>query len=72
MLVLTRRIGETIRIGDDVEVRVTEIQGSRVRLAVNAPRDIRIVRGELADASVCPTASVSEPKECRAASQCVS
>lgn len=47
MLVLTRRPGQTIRIGDGIEVRVVRIEGDRVVLGVAAPREVTIVRGEL-------------------------
>jgi carbon storage regulator len=47
MLVLTRRAGESIRIGDDIEVVVRRVAGNRVTVAVAAPRDVRILRGEL-------------------------
>jgi carbon storage regulator len=49
-LVLTRRVGQRIRIGDDVEVSVARIDGDRVALRFIAPREITIVRGELIDA----------------------
>lgn len=47
MLVLTRKIGETIRIGRNVSVRVLEIKGPRVRLGIEAPGSTRILRQEL-------------------------
>jgi len=47
MLVLTRKIGEQIRIGDTVTVRVLEVRGSQVRLGVDAPADVRIYREEI-------------------------
>ena len=47
MLVLTRKIGEQIRIGDNVTVRVLEVRGSQVRLGVDAPADVRIFREEI-------------------------
>ena len=47
MLVLSRRESETIRIGQDVEVKVVRLDGNRVHLAIAAPREIPIVRGEL-------------------------
>ena len=47
MLVLTRKEGESIRIGDDIEIVVRRLSGNRVALAVEAPRDVRILRGEL-------------------------
>jgi len=47
MLVLTRKIGERIRIGDTVTVRVLEVRGTQVRLGVEAPADVRIYREEI-------------------------
>ncbi len=49
MLVLTRRLNETIRIGDDVEVTVGRIDGDTVRLVIRAPRHVAVYRGELYD-----------------------
>jgi carbon storage regulator len=47
MLILTRKSGELIRIGDAVTVRVLEIRGNQVRLGVEAPGDVRIYREEV-------------------------
>jgi carbon storage regulator len=47
MLVLTRRIGESIRIGDDIVIRVIELQRGQVRLAIEAPRQIPVHREEV-------------------------
>lgn len=47
MLLLTRRIGESVVIGDGVEVRVMSVQGSQVRLGIAAPREVTILRSEL-------------------------
>ena len=47
MLVLSRRIGETINIGDDIEIMVTRIERDSVRIQIGAPREIPIFRGEL-------------------------
>lgn len=47
MLVLTRKIGETIRIGEDVTVQVLEVRGGQVRLGLAAPASVRIFREEL-------------------------
>ena len=49
MLVLTRRLYETLMIGDNVTVTVLDIKGGRVRLGVNAPRDIAVNREELCE-----------------------
>ena len=47
MLVLTRKIGETIRVGDHVRVQVLAIRGGQVRLGLTAPADGRIFREEI-------------------------
>lgn len=49
MLVLTRKAGEAILIGDSVRVKVLEIAGGRVRIGIEAPADVRIHREEVAD-----------------------
>jgi len=46
MLILTRRLTETLMIGDSVTLTVLDIKGSRVRIGVNAPRDIVVKREE--------------------------
>ncbi len=47
MLTLTRKIGESVRIGDDVQVVVKEVKGKQVRLGIIAPREIYVCREEL-------------------------
>lgn len=47
MLVLQRKAGESILIGDNVKVTVLAVEGGRVRLAVDAPKEIQILRSEL-------------------------
>jgi carbon storage regulator len=47
MLILTRKVGEMIRIGDAVTIRVLEVRGSQVRLGMEAPADVRIFREEV-------------------------
>jgi len=51
MLVLSRRVGERIMIGDKVVLIVTAIKGTQVKLSFAAPQDVRIFRGELLDAA---------------------
>ena len=47
MLVLSRKINETIKIGDDIEIRILEVNGDTVRIGIEAPKSIDILRGEL-------------------------
>lgn len=47
MLVLSRKVEETIFLGEDIEIVVIEVKGGRVRLGVRAPQSVRICRGEL-------------------------
>lgn len=48
MLVLSRKIGQTIKINDDITLVINSIAGNTVRIGVEAPRTVRILRGELA------------------------
>ena len=50
MLVLSRRIGETIRIGSEIELVVLDVNRGRVKLGFAGPRDVQVRRGELIDA----------------------
>lgn len=47
MLVLTRKTHQQIMIGDDIVINVVEVQGDNVRIAIEAPRDVKIYRGEI-------------------------
>lgn len=47
MLILTRRIGETLMIGDEVTIKVLGVKGNQVRLGVNAPKDVAVHREEI-------------------------
>jgi len=47
MLILTRRIGESIMIGDDITVTVLNIDGGHIRLGVDAPKDVAVDREEI-------------------------
>ena len=47
MLILTRRVGETLMIGDEVTVTVLGVRGNQVRIGVNAPKDVTVHREEI-------------------------
>ena len=49
MLILTRRNGESLKIGDDVTITVLGVKGNQVRLAIDAPREISVHREEVYD-----------------------
>lgn len=47
MLILTRRVGETLMIGDNISVTVLGVKGNQVRLGINAPKDVAVHREEI-------------------------
>ncbi|WP_438316050.1 carbon storage regulator CsrA [Sporosarcina sp. FA9] len=47
MLVLSRKPGETIQISDNIEIRILEVKGDTVRIGIEAPKSVDILRGEL-------------------------
>lgn len=49
MLILTRRVGETVVIGDEIQVTVLGVKGNQVRLGVTAPKDVAVHRSEIYD-----------------------
>ena len=71
MLVLTRKIGEQIRIGDAITVRVLEVRGSQVRLGVEAPAEVRIYREEIyhPERDATPPAAAAEPEKLNGAAE---
>lgn len=52
MLVLTRKPGEKIFIGDDVYITIVDVKGDSVRIAVEAPREVKVYRGEIYEAII--------------------
>src|SRR5215207_1862536 len=64
MLVLTRRLGEAIVISDDIIVKVVEIDGQKVRLAIEAPRSVRIDREEVRQRMLAAEKAEETPFAC--------
>ena len=60
MLVLTRRFGEEIIIGDDIRVVVVRVQGDRVRIGIDAPRNVSVVRSELIEGASDASSSAAQ------------
>lgn len=64
MLVITRKAGQAFLLGNDIEIKILEIQGENIKLGINAPRQISILRKELKDearkANVEALASISD------------
>lgn len=49
MLILTRKVGETLMIGDEIEVTILSLKGNQVRIGVNAPKEVPVHREEIYD-----------------------
>ena len=47
MLILTRRVGEALMVGDDTKIVVLGVKGSQIRLGINAPKDVKVHRKEI-------------------------
>ena len=60
MLILTRRIGETLMIGDDITVSILGVKGNQIRIGINAPNDVPVHREE-----VCERILNQEPAKAR-------
>lgn len=64
MLVLSRKVGEKLIIGDNIVLTVNRISGNRVAIGIEAPRDVRIVRGELQRTQVAAPGGVTPNTAC--------
>ena len=67
MLVLTRKPGQSIMIGDGVEVQVLSVAGEKVRLGITAPRDVSIFRNEVYDRIESEQSAAVDDRESNAA-----
>jgi carbon storage regulator len=52
MLILTRRVGESLIIGEDIEVTVCGVNGNQIRIGINAPKDIAVDRAEIRERKI--------------------
>lgn len=62
MLVLSRKVGESIQIDGDIKVTVSQVRGGRVRLSISAPSDIRVVREEILQKYGMPSVEAFQPE----------
>lgn len=67
MLVLSRKPGEALRVGDDVEITIVEVKGDMVRIGIEAPRDVQVWRKELWEAIVAENKRAAEEAAAAAA-----
>lgn len=63
MLVLTRKPAEMIKIGDNIVVKVIKTARGAVKIGIEAPDDVRVIRGELLDSTVTPEPAVARLAE---------
>jgi carbon storage regulator len=61
MLILTRKLGETINIGENVEVKVLRVRGSQVQLGISAPPEIKVMRQEIVGKEFSPSCGPTLP-----------
>ncbi|MBP0962533.1 MAG: carbon storage regulator CsrA, partial [Oscillospiraceae bacterium] len=46
MLILSRKVGETVYLNEDIEIKIVEVSGDKVRLGIEAPKDVKVLRSE--------------------------
>jgi len=63
MLVLSRRVGESVVVGDDVTITVLEVRGDVVRIGIDAPRSVSVHRAELLEELAASNQSSAAPSE---------
>ncbi len=59
MLILNRREGESIKIGDDIEIEIVSVNGNSVKIGINAPQEVSILRKELYDSIISENINAS-------------
>lgn len=64
MLVLSRKEGEQLLIGDDVVLTINRLSGNRVAIGIDAPREVRVIRGELKRHEVAAAGETSVADNC--------
>jgi len=62
MLLLTRKTGETITVGDDIQIQVLSVKGGQVRIGIDAPRDVLVNREEVFERLSVESESVAKTK----------
>lgn len=61
MLVLTRKVGERLVIGDHITITIVDIKGDNIRVAIDAPKSVKIYRGEIYDAIAAENRQAAVP-----------
>ncbi|MBX2836436.1 MAG: carbon storage regulator CsrA [Gammaproteobacteria bacterium] len=69
MLILTRRSNERIFIGDNIVLSILAIEGNRVKLGIDAPKDVAILREEIRGVAIEPEQTVPEPLQLKASGE---
>jgi len=63
MLILSRRVGESIRIGHDIVITVLEVRGESIRIGIDAPRDVQVHRQEVYAAVMAANRAAASPSD---------
>ena len=63
MLALTRKVGERLVIGDDIVVTVVSVKGDSIRITIDAPKEIKVYRGEIHDAIAAENKLAAVPSD---------
>lgn len=63
MLALTRKIGDRIVIDENIVITIVDVKGENVRISIDAPKEVKILRGEIYDAIVAENKAAAMPKD---------